>query len=209
MAKVAVTGYNGFIGTHLVRALLAAGHVVYPMDPEWGYEPKEVDRIYHLACPSASSTIVGDPIGVMNTIMDVTRNAMSICPKALFINVSSIGATQLDVDEYGQKAYNIAKRCMEVYLEHSGIDYINYRLPSVYGEDMRNDNLIKRCAEGRATPPQDPDRMYFIGHIDDVVESLVNLLPIDIEQITLGQIYEQFNSGRRGLHRPEPSQDSA
>jgi nucleoside-diphosphate-sugar epimerase len=205
MAKVAVTGYDGFIGTHLVRALLAAGHVVYPMDPEWGYESKEVDRIYHLACPSSSDTIKENPIHVMNTIMDITRNAMYICPTALFINVSSIGATQLDLDEYGQKAYNIAKRCMEVYLEHSGINYINYRLPSVYGEDMRNDNLIKRCAEGKATPPADPGRMYYIGHVDDIVNSLVELTPIHIEEITLGQIYESFNSGRRGLHRPTSS----
>ena len=205
MAKVAVTGYDGFIGTHLVKALLANGHVVYPMDPEWGYEPKEVDRIYHLACPSSSDIIKTEPIHVMDTIMDVTRNAMSICPTALFVNVSSIGATQLDLDEYGQKAYNIAKRCMEVYLEHSGINYVNYRLPSVYGEDMRNDNLIKRCAEGRATPPTDPDRMYYIGHVDDIVNSLIELTPIHIEEITLGQIYESFNSGRRGLHRPTSS----
>jgi nucleoside-diphosphate-sugar epimerase len=204
MAKIAVTGHDGFIGTHLVKALLAAGHVVYPMDPEWGYEPKEVDRVYHLACPSDTAVILNNPTGVMDTIIDVTRDAMCICPSALFINVSSIGAAQIDVDEPGQIAYNIAKRCMEVYLDHSGINYINYRLPSVYGEDMRNDNLIKRAVEGNATPPSDPDKMYYIGHIDDIVDSLVELTPIHIEEITLGQIYESFNSGRRGLHRSTP-----
>jgi nucleoside-diphosphate-sugar epimerase len=201
--KIAVTGYDGFIGTHLVASLLKAGHIVFPIDAD--YSPKEVDRIYHLACPSSSDVIQTEPIMVMNTILDKTREAMSICPTALFVNVSSIGATQIDIDEYGQKAYNIAKRCMEVYVEHSGINYINYRLPSVYGEDMRNDNLIKRCSEGRATAPADPDRMYYIGHVDDIVDTLIKLEPVRIEEITLGQIYELFNSGRRGLHRPEPN----
>ena len=208
MAKVAVTGSTGFIGSHLVEGLLKAGHTVYPIEGDWPYEPREVDRIYHLACPSAKEFLVNNPQQVMDIIMDKTREAMAICPTALFINASSMGAAEVDIDERGQKAYNNAKRCMEVYLEHGKMKYLNYRIPSVYGENMRNDNLIKRCVEGRATPPTDPERVYYISHVDEVVHALVNLYPLNMEQITLGEIYESFNSGRRGLHRPTPSKDS-
>ena len=40
------------------------------------------------------------------------------------------------------------------------------------------------------------------GH--DVVEALVNLEDIPTEIITLGEIYEEFSSGRRGVYRSTP-----
>ena len=114
-----------------------------------------------------------------------------------------MGATELD--DTAQGAYNIAKRCMEVYLKHSGVDYINYRLPAVYGEGMHNDQFIKRCVDGTAYRPATPNRAYYIAHINDVVDALINLTSVNVEIITLGEIYELFNSGRRGLHRPTPN----
>ena len=203
MEKIAVTGYTGFVGQHLVSQLLKLGHAVYPIGRE--NRVVECDRIYHLACYSSSKHINDQPINVMESILDGTRKAMSICPSALFVNISSMGAAEIDIADPRQRAYNIAKLCMETYLENSDIKYINYRLPSVYGEDMRNDGLIKRSSQGTATPPVDPDRIYYIAHVTDVVESLANLQSINMEQITLGQIYEQFTTRRRGLHRPTSS----
>ena len=203
MEKIAVTGHTGFIGQHLVELLLKLGHIVYPIGRE--YKSVDCDRIYHLACYSSSQQINNQPINVMESILDGTRKAMSVCPSALFVNISSMGAAEIDIADPRQRAYNVAKLCMETYLENSGIQYINYRLPSVYGEDMRNDGLIKRSSKGIATPPTDTDRIYYIAHVADVVESLANLQPINMEQITLGQIYEQFTTRRRGLHRPTSS----
>ena len=203
MEKIAVTGYTGFIGQHLVSQLLKLGHAVYPIGRE--YRAVECDRIYHLACYSSSQHINDQPINVMESILDGTRKAMAICPLALFVNISSMGAAEVDIADPKQRAYNVAKLCMETYLENSGIQYINYRLPSVYGEDMRNDGLIKRSSKGNATPPLDPDRIYYIAHVADVAESLANLQSINMEQITLGQIYEQFTTRRSGLHRPTSS----
>ena len=137
---------------------------------------------------------------VMDTIMDVTRQALKICPTAKFINGSSLGV--LDTVGGQQHGYNIAKWCMESYIENSGIDYINYRLPSTYGEGMADDGFIKKCVDGVAYRPPEPNRVYWIAHISEVVDALVNLRPINVEETTLGKIYEQFNSGRRGLHRP-------
>jgi nucleoside-diphosphate-sugar epimerase len=201
MQRVAVTGYSGFIGQHLVETLTRRGYVVYPIGRD--FRQVDCDRVYHLACPSRSELITADPISVMNTIMDATRQALAICPSALFINSSTKGAT--DLVSTPQGCYNIAKRCMETYIEFSGQDYKNYRIPSVYGTNMHDDMFIKRCIDGRAYKPTDPNKMHYIAHIDDVVEALINLTEINTEEITLGDIYEHFNSGWRGLHRPESS----
>lgn len=198
METAVVTGCTGYIGTHLVPALQQAGFHVIPMQRD--FYPVQCDRIYHLACPSSSDAINNHTTDVMDIIFDKTREAMRICPTATFINGSSIGCIECD-DPSEQGGYNSAKLAMEHYLKHSGMKYVNYRIPSVYNEAIRNDGLIKRSVNGTATPPTNPDRMHYIGHMDGVIDALVHLTPMPVEYVTLGKIYEQFNSGRRGLHR--------
>lgn len=208
MRKIAVTGATGFIGTRLVEALVKQGHIVYPIDRT--FKQIECDMIYHLACPSSTKYINKHPREIMDIIMDGTRKALAICPNAFFVNASSRGAEFIDVDKGPQTAYNIAKRCMEIYMEHSAgvASYINYRIPSVYGPGASSDSFIQRCIDGTAYKPTEPDKMHYIAHIDDVVEALADCKQIPVEEITLGQIYELFNSGRRGLHRPTTDQST-
>lgn len=201
MARVAVTGYTGFIGRNLVERLLKEGHVVYPIGRDM--RPVECDIVYHLACPSTTERINANPTQIMDIILDATRAALNICPTALFVNASSKGAIELV--ESAQGCYNIAKRCMEQYIQFSGVKYLNYRIPSVYGPGMHNSNFIKRCVDGNALVPRTPSKMHYIAHIDDVVDALTNLTLIVTEEITLGEIYENFSTGRRGLYRPTPS----
>lgn len=195
MEKIVVTGSTGFIGKHLVHRLRELGHEVIET-----LDATDCDRIYHLACPSTTAAINNNPTGIMDTILDVTRVALAIDQTATFINVSSMGAET--IDETPQGAYNVAKRCMEVYVKNCGRRTKNYRLPAVYGPGMNDDHFVKRCVDGTATAPTDPNRVYYIAHVDDVVSSLIELTPIVSEHITLGKIYEDFSSGRRGLHRP-------
>jgi nucleoside-diphosphate-sugar epimerase len=208
MRKIAVTGATGFIGTRLVESLVRRGHIVYPIDRS--FKQIECDMIYHLACPSSTEYMNRNPREVMDTIMDATRKALDICPNAFFVNASSMGAKFIEVDKSPQTAYNVAKRCMEVYLEHSAgvASYINYRIPSVYGPGASPDSFIQRCIDGTAYEPTAPDKLHYIAHIDDVVEAMADCKQIHIEEITLGQIYELFNSGRRGLHRPATDQST-
>lgn len=197
-SKIAVTGATGFIGRHLVDRLRQDGHTVYEIGRNM--QPVKCDIIYHLACPSTTQEIKTDPCRIMDIIMDVTRSAMMIDPDAMFVNASSMGA--LTIDNSIQGCYNVAKRCMETYLAHSNRPYLNYRLPSVYGPGVHDDTFIKRCIDKVAYYPEEPNKLHYVAHITEVVDALATLRPVDIEEITLGEIYEQFNSGRRGLHRP-------
>lgn len=200
MERIVVTGSTGFIGKKLVQELIRRRFdvICYSRD----FSPVTCDRIYHLASPSTTEKINADTSGVMDVILDKTREALNICPEAYFINASTKGVEDIEFDRQG--GYNVAKLCMEMYIQFKGIKHLNYRIPSVYGEGMHDDNFIKRCVDGRAFYPHTPEKMHYISHVDDVVECLIDMKPLNIEAITLGQIYEQFGIGRRRIHRPTP-----
>ena len=193
METVSVTGIGGFIGSHLATELIKKGFTFSDVAP---------NRVYHLACPSTTFEITNNTTKVMDTIFDLTRQVIKKYPNSKIINASSMGAGF--IDDSAQGAYNVAKRSMEIYLAHSGVDYVNYRIPAVYGPGMKDDHFIKRCVNGKAFRPVNPERVYYIAHVSEVVDALVELRDIEIEEITLGEIYEQFTSGRRGLYRPAP-----
>jgi|APSaa5957512535_1039671.scaffolds.fasta_scaffold01853_2 nucleoside-diphosphate-sugar epimerase len=199
---VAVTGHSGFIGKHLCKAIKDKGWTLIKIDKD--YTPIQCDRIYHLACPSSTKAINDNPIKIINTIIDGTKLASNICKKAHFVNISSLGAEDTLINNQ-QGCYNTAKRLMELYLHHSnGISGTNYRLPSIYGDGMSDDSFIKRCMDGTAYKPTTPNKLHYIMQVNKLVQSIIELEPLEVEEITLGDIYEHFNSGRRGLHRPAP-----
>lgn len=189
--KVAITGYRGFIGSALLKACIDQGIDAVGVEPT---DSGQYDRVYHLACPATTARIVGDTTGVMDAIMDATRQALNICPSALFINASSQGAAYPDFSHQG--GYNVAKLCMEVYLHHCADKYniMSYRLPAVYGHAVNKDFFVHRCVDGTAYKPTE-DREYQIAHIDDVVDALISLNPVNSTQTTLNEVYQKFTSG--------------
>lgn len=198
MAKIVVTGASGFIGKHLVKALKDKKHEVITFNRK--FYGTDCDMIYHLACPSTTAAINKDPQQIFRAIVEGTKWALSINQKALFVNASCLSAANTEGESSPQMLYNLSKRLMEEYLEHSGQEFVNYRIPSVYGPGMHDDNFIKRCVDGNAYEPKDRDAPYYIAHINGVVNAMIDLTDIPTETTTLGQIYDDFTSGKRTLN---------
>jgi UDP-glucuronate decarboxylase len=103
--KMLVTGGSGFIGSHLCRELLTAGHTVYCLDnllsssldnintlrdhPRFDFikhDVKEpillaVDQIYNLACPASPEWYQKDPVDTIQTCVLGAINMLKLAHK--------------------------------------------------------------------------------------------------------------------------------
>jgi len=103
--KILVTGGSGFIGSHLCRELVTAGHTVYCLDnllsssldninnlrdhPRFNFikhDVKEpillaVDQIYNLACPASPEWYQKDPVDTIQTCVLGAINMLKLAHK--------------------------------------------------------------------------------------------------------------------------------
>ena len=133
--KVLVTGANGFIGKHMVKALTRAGHEVLPYDLDKTEEDlkayvKEADFVVHLAGINRPLTVEEFYDGNTNftkKLVDFLKNSGKNTP---IIMSSSIQA-ELDND------YGKSKKMGEEYLFASGLPVYVFRLANVFGKWCR------------------------------------------------------------------------
>jgi len=100
--KILVTGGSGFIGSHLCRELLNAGHTVYCLDNLLSssinnikllYDnsnfnfikhdvkepiPLDIDQIYNLACPASPEWYQKDPVDTIQTCVQGAINMLKL-----------------------------------------------------------------------------------------------------------------------------------
>lgn len=199
---IGVTGATGFIGSHLVKALLSQGYEVHT----FGRKPVEgtvfhawdaveeakdydvaLDAIIHCA---ASATDWGDDELISKINIEGTRSALAICPTARFIHVStaSVYASKgdsLDITENKAvsgtflNAYSESKLEAEKVAEDDGREAGVYilRPHAVYGPgDTTLLPRIEEALRGRFLPlPNGGNSLVSLTRVESFVAVMMDL----------------------------------
>ena len=131
--KLAITGCNGFIGSHLVKRLLKDGHDLIKIDFNYGYDLtdwsslqslEKFDVLFHLAAKSYVPESYDNPQPFYYTNIVGTLNALELCRlhNAKMIYTSSY--------VYGQPKY------LPIDEEHLVIPFNPYAQSKIIGEDL-------------------------------------------------------------------------
>lgn len=196
--KCLVTGGLGFIGSHLVRALRAAGHQVTVWDdcsnavavdereffdishPTVELVASAFDWIFHLAAVSRTPAALADPIRCNRVNVLGSLNVMDL---ALRTNARLVLASSNIV--YGSaNPYKASKVAMEenakAYRDCFGLDVCWLRYSNVYGPGMRwGDSLclaaMRRSAaeRGYIEVTGDGSQSRDFTHVSDIVDGTV------------------------------------
>lgn len=192
--KIAVTGATGFLGGHVLAALLDAGHDVRALtrgpqpdrapnrsNVEWvaGALDDQVstlrlvqgaDAVVHIAgvvnAPTAAAFDVGNRIGT-EAILASTH---AVAPAARFVHVSSLAAREPQLSNYGA-----SKRAAEEAVLAAPLDWRVVRPPAIYGPGDTDNLELFRFARLGVIPLPPPGRLSVI-HAHDLARLIVALV---------------------------------
>lgn len=196
--KIAIVGGTGFLGRHISRALLDAGHDVTVV----GRNPDSVSKIPMLAGANATSGDVTDAQSLIGTldgadavVMAVTfpNYPMELPRKGLtwdlyeakgtekliaeakragvkrFVFISGAGA-----DQTSSKSWYRAKGRAEQTIKSSGLEYVIVRPSWIYGPEDKSVNKIVSMVKASPVVPRlgvRPQRIQPL-HVDDLADAV-------------------------------------
>lgn len=201
--NIGVTGASGFIGSHLVKALLSQGYEVHA----FGRKPVEgtvfhpwdaineaknygiqLDVMIHCA---ASATDWGSDELIRKINVDGTRSALAICPTARFIHVSTASVYASKGDSLGitedhaitggfLNSYSESKFEAEKVVEDDGRESGVYilRPHAVYGPgDTTLLPRIQEALRGRLLPlPNGGNSLVSLTRVESFVAVIMELV---------------------------------
>ena len=222
MARVLVTGANGFIGKHLVHRLRSLDHEVIEVNRQTGdISSQEIwatfpptDVVVHLAARAFVPDSWSDPIGFVHTNFHGTMCALDYCrihkARMIFISAYLYGIPNaLPIPESAALSPNnpyafskkIAEDACRFYSEYYGIDITVLRPFNIYGPGQSQKwlipSIIEQVLKGKIIEVMDltPKRDYV--YIDDlnqaIIYSLDRLSGFNVFNIGSGQSYSVEN----------------
>jgi uncharacterized protein YbjT (DUF2867 family) len=194
--RILLTGASGFIGQHLLHALLADGHEVVcavrrvkaSSDPHLSYIEadftKDTDKSVWLARLSGIDAVI-NTVGIFRESGAQTFDKLHVqAPRALFaacaeshdvhmvVQLSALGA-----DAEADSAYHLSKKAADDYLASLPVRAVIVQPSLVYGSDGASARVFKAMASMPvALRFGDAPQLVQPIHIDDVVAAIVGLL---------------------------------
>lgn len=209
MSVLAVTGGTGFVGGHLLRLAVEAGHHIRALTrkeqpPGDGIDwvsgtlgdrdsldtlARGTDAIIHIAgaimAPDRAGFTEPNIAGTQNTV-DAARNAGI----GRFIHISSLTAREPDVSDYGW-----SKAESEEIVRDSGLDWTIIRPPAVYGPgDRETLELFAMAARGFVVLP--PKGRTSLIHVEDLSRLILRCVETEA---AIGALYEPDDGTPDGL----------
>ena len=186
---LAVTGGTGFVGQHLLRMALAAGHDVRALTRGWKPPEDEIawvdgalDRPESLAKLCAGADAVIHIAGLINgrsradfeTVnVGGTANMIDAARAAgvrRFVHISSLAAREPELSAYGW-----SKAKSERLVAASGLEWTVIRPPAVYGPgDRETLELFKMAKRGLVALP--PRGRFSLIHVEDLCRLILAVL---------------------------------
>jgi UDP-glucose 4-epimerase len=200
--KVLVTGGSGFIGSHLVDKLIAAGHsvVVFDLKPPQRRDVKyvrgnllsltDIDKamkgievVFHFAAFSNIDLIKDNPVDAVSFNVMGTTNLLEACRKRKifrFVLASSVFVFNENGHLYTASKYASELICKS-YNVLFGVPYTIIRCGTVYGPRSRHVDVIsifiEKCLKGEALTVKGSgnQKRNFI-YVEDLAEGCVKAL---------------------------------
>jgi uncharacterized protein YbjT (DUF2867 family) len=200
--RILLTGASGFIGQHLLHALLAEGHEVVcavrklkqSSDPRLSFIhadfTNDTDKSVWLARLSGIEAVI-NTVGIFRENGAQTFDKLHVqTPRALFaacaeshdvhmvVQLSALGA-----DEQADTAYHLSKKAADDYLASLPVRAAIVQPSLVYGSDGASARVFKALASMPfAMRFGDAPQLVQPIHVDDVVAAIVSLLRRRIPQ---------------------------
>lgn len=182
--KILVTGSNGFVGKHLVRALTRENFNVLEFDIDNSFEDlkryiNECDFIVHLAGinrPLSVEEFYNGNSNLTKTVVDLVKGIKKDIP----IVISSSIQAALDND------YGKSKKMAEDYLFESGLSVYVFRLANVFGKWCKPNynsaaaTFMFNIANNLPIQIRDRDYVVHYNFVEDIINTFIKCIRNEI-----------------------------